>query len=188
MHRTYIVQNNTAGSNGPKYIRVYNKVEKENYCSSCVVHAKKSKKKTMVYLYALEMGKIKENTWMLWVKRNRKTNDDTLRLSHINRYSNFFNENVAFNFCWTALTLKPHKSTCDILTCVGVFIPFDPDAIRACVFVYLLLPSRLLNLPKPTHGLPFNNSNISSLRTVNAPNNTLASHAHIAIRRMIWSK
>lgn len=59
-------------------------------------------------------------------EKELKTNDDRLRLSHINRYSNCifpalvftFNENVAFNSAETALTLKPHKSTCDISTCV----------------------------------------------------------------------
>lgn len=88
-------------------------------------------------LVCLEMEKIKENTWMLWVKRNRK--QMTIRCGYrtliaIRSCSFFlvrsrslalalsrnlrFNENVAFNLAWTALTLKPHKSTCDISTCV----------------------------------------------------------------------
>lgn len=64
------------------------------------------RKKLLAYLCVLWMEKIKENTNMLSVERNRKkTYDYALRLSNINRYSNFFNENVPFNFRWTALTL-----------------------------------------------------------------------------------
>lgn len=74
----------------------------------------------------LRNGKDQREYVNVMSEKERKTNDDRLRLSHINRYSNCifpalvftFNENVAFNSAWTALTLKPHKSTCDISTCV----------------------------------------------------------------------
>lgn len=74
----------------------------------------------------LRNGKDQREYVNVMSEKERKTNDDRLRLSHINRYSNCifpalvftFNENVAFNSAWTALTLKPYKSTCDISTCV----------------------------------------------------------------------
>lgn len=135
--------------------------------------------------------KIKENTWMLWVKRNRK--QMTIRCGYLALIAirTFLMKMLRSIFSWTALTLKPHKSTCDISTCVGVFRLILVRYVPAFLFIYYCRVAfwtrpNLHTLAIRSHFLcadsmwPNNGTDVPMLMDVPHMG------SHIAIR-MIWS-
>lgn len=128
----------------------YWKWDKHTHCFLCARYAIERKKSDVWVCASFRNGKDQREYVNFMSEKKRKTNDDTLRLSHINRYSNCFsyfslfrthtytsNENVAFNLAWTALTLKPHKSTCDISTCVLEYSVWSWCDTCLPLFIYL---------------------------------------------------